>query len=121
MPSLPRQDQSVFAFKTTHAVWVVFALLEALIGFRIGMKLVGANPADPLVNFVYNATSLFVAPFVELATSPSAGMAVMELSSVIALVAYALLGWGADRIVWLFLYRPRETAAGGAHSMSNGR
>ena len=41
--------------------------------------------------------------------------------SVIALVAYALLGWGADRIVWLFLYRPRETAAGGAQSMSNGR
>lgn len=121
MPKLYGQDQEVLSFKATHAVWVAFGLLEALIGFRIGMKLVGANPADPMVNFVYNATSLFVAPFVELATSPSAGMAVMELSSVIALVAYALLGWAADRIVWLFLYRPRETAAGGAQSMSSGR
>ena len=121
MHSASEQDRNVFAFKATHAVWVAFGLLEALIGFRIGMKLVGANPADPIASFVYNTTSLFVAPFAGLATSPSVGMAVLELSSVIALVAYAFLGWGVERIVWLFLYRPREIAVGGAQPMSSGR
>ena len=121
MHSVPEQDRSVFAFKATHAVWVAFGLLEALIGFRIGLKLVGANPTDPLTIFVYNTTSLFVAPFAGLAASPSVGMAVLELSSVIALVGYALFGWGVERIVWLFLYRPREIAAGGAQLMNNGR
>ncbi|MEO6063209.1 MAG: hypothetical protein ABIQ99_14840 [Thermoflexales bacterium] len=121
MHRVSEQDRSVFTFRATHAIWLVFGLLEALIGFRIGMKLVGANHADPFAIFVYNTTSLFVAPFAGLATSPSVGMAVLELSSVIALVAYALIGWGVERIVWLFLDRPREIAAGGAQPMRSGR
>ncbi len=121
MHSASEQDRNVFTFKATHAVWVAFGLLEALIGFRIGMKLVGANPADPITDFVYSITTMFVAPFAGLATSPTVGMAVLELSSVIALVGYALIGWGVDRIVWLFLYRPREIAAGGAQPISSGR
>ena len=121
MRSVAEHDQNIFTFKATHVMWMAFGLLEALIGFRVGLKLVGANPADPLTNFVYSFTSMFVAPFAGLATSPTVGTAVLELSSVIALVGYALLGWGIDRIVWLFLYRPRETAAGEARSMSSGR
>jgi hypothetical protein len=32
-------------YKITQFVWFLFGILEALIGFRIVLKLIGANPA----------------------------------------------------------------------------
>jgi hypothetical protein len=35
---------------------------------------------------------------------------VLELSSIIAMLVYALLAWGLERIVWVVLYRPRGSS-----------
>jgi hypothetical protein len=35
---------------------------------------------------------------------------VLELSSIIALLVYALLAWGIERIIWVVLYRPRGSS-----------
>jgi hypothetical protein len=32
---------------------------------------------------------------------------VLEISTVLAMIVYALVGWGIERIVYVVLYRPR--------------
>jgi hypothetical protein len=56
---------------------------------------------------IYGLTSLFLFPFTGLINSPSAGNFVFELSSLFAMLIYALLAWAIERIVWLLFYRPR--------------
>ena len=33
----------------------------------------------------------------------------LEISSLIAMVVYALVFWAIERVVWVIFYRPRET------------
>ena len=104
----PGLERRVVTFKATYVIWLVLGLLEALIAFRIGLKLIGANPANPFAMLVYNFSYIFVFPFLGLTAAPAAGGMVLELSSIIAMIVYALLFWLVERLVWVALYRPRE-------------
>ncbi|MBK9051653.1 MAG: hypothetical protein IPL78_12250 [Chloroflexi bacterium] len=44
--------------------------------------------------------------------SPAAAGVVLELSSLIAMVVYALLAWALERIVWVIFYRPSGAVTG---------
>ena len=100
-------EQRVFTFKATQLVWLLFGILEALIALRIGLKLIGANSANPFAGLIYGFTSLFLFPFTGLTGTPAAGGMVLEISSVIAMVVYALVAWALERIIWVIFYRPR--------------
>ncbi len=108
----PDREQRIFTFKVTQLIWLLLGFLEALIAIRIGLRLIGANPASLIVSMIYGFTSLFLFPFSGVVNSPAAGDMVLELSSMFAMVIYALLAWGLERIVWLAFYRPRESAVG---------
>ena len=69
--------------------------------------LIGANPDSPFAAFVYGFTDLFLAPFAGLVASPSVGGMVLEISTLIAMLVYALIAWVLDRIIWVIFYRPR--------------
>jgi len=103
----PDRERRIFTFKATQLVWLLFGILEALIALRIGLKLIGANPASPIAAFIYGFTSLFLLPFAGLVGAPAAGDMVLELSSVIAMVVYALIAWALERTIWVIFYRPR--------------
>ncbi len=103
----PERERRIFTFKATQLVWLLFGILEALIALRIGLKLIGANPESPVAVFIYGFTSLFLAPFAGLTGTPTAGGMVLEISSVIAMVVYALIAWALERIAWVVFYRPR--------------
>ena len=105
-------EQRVFTFKATQLVWLLFGILEALIALRIGLKLIGANAASPVAGFIYGITSLFLFPFAGLTGTPAAGGMVLEISSVIAMVVYALVAWALERIIWVIFYRPRGSEVG---------
>ncbi|MBI5298414.1 MAG: YggT family protein [Chloroflexi bacterium] len=116
------QEQRVFSFKATQLVWLLFGILEALIALRIGLMLVGANPNSPIVALIYGITYLFLFPFTGLIGSPTYGSFVLELSSMFAMLIYALIAWAMERTIWLLFYRPRgqvvavtETATGENH------
>ncbi|OGO09085.1 MAG: hypothetical protein A2Y61_03100 [Chloroflexi bacterium RBG_13_60_13] len=102
----------MFTFKATQLVWLLFGILEALIALRIGLKLIGANPDSPVAVFIYGFTSLFLAPFAGLTGTPAAGGMVLEITSVIAMVVYALIAWALERIIWVIFYRPRGPVVG---------
>jgi len=103
----PEREQRIFTFKITQLIWLLLGILEAMIALRIMLKLIGANPESTIVALIYGFTSLFLFPFVGLISSPAAGNMVLELSSMFAMLIYALLAWAVERIVWLIFYRPR--------------
>jgi hypothetical protein len=103
----PEREQRIFTFKATQLIWLLFGILEALIALRIGLMLIGANPDSPIVALIYGFTGLFLFPFTGLIGSPTVGNMVLELSSLFAMLIYALIAWALERIVWLIFYRPR--------------
>ena len=103
----PGREQRTFTFKATQLVWLLFGILETLILLRILLKLLAANPNNQVAAFIYSITDVFLAPFAGLTGTPAAGGMVLELSSLLAVVVYALIAWVIERIVWLIFYRPR--------------
>jgi hypothetical protein len=106
------QEQRIFSFKATQWIWLGLGIVEALIGLRIVLKLIAANPESPFAAFIYNVSAIFLYPFAGLVGTPAAGGVVLELSSIIAMLVYALLAWGLERIVWVIFYRPRGSVVG---------
>jgi len=101
------QAQRVATFKTTQIIWLLLGLLEAAIALRVVFKLIGVNAANPFATLLYNVTNLFVAPFASLTGAPTAGGMVLEISSILAMIVYLLLGWALERIVYVLFYHPR--------------
>ena len=50
-------------YKVTQFIWLLFGGLEALIGIRVILMLIGANPANPFTALVYQFSELFLWPF----------------------------------------------------------
>ncbi len=108
----PDREQRIITFKVTQLIWLLLGILEAVIALRIGLMLIGANPESPIVAMIYGFTALFLFPFTNLIGSPAAGGMVLELSSMFAMLIYALIAWVIERIVWLVFYRPRGPMVG---------
>lgn len=88
--------------KVTGFIWLLTGLVEAAIGLRVILKLIAANPANPFANLVYTATDLFLWPFQNLVANPTAGNGmVLEITSLIAMVLYALLAMAATALIRL--------------------
>jgi hypothetical protein len=117
----PDREQRIFSFKATQLIWLLFGILEVLIALRIGLMLIGANPNSPIVALIYGFTYLFLFPFTGLVGSPTAGNMVLELSSMFAMVIYALIAWVVERTVWLIFYRPRGPVVGTTQTTTNER
>jgi len=106
------QEQRLFSFKATQWIWLGFGIIEVLIGLRVVLKLIAANPASPFAAFIYNVSDVFLFPFAGLVGTPASGGMVLEFSSIIAMLVYALLAWGLERIVRVSFYRPRGALVG---------
>jgi YggT family protein len=100
------QEQRVATFKATQLIWLLLGLLEAAIALRIVFKLIAVNAANPFATVLYKLTDFFVAPFASLVGAPAAGGMVLEISSIIAMIVYLLIGWALERIVYVLFYRP---------------
>lgn len=103
----PERELRILTFKATQIVWLLFGTLEVLIALRIMLKLIAANPNSPIAALIYAFTDLFLFPFAGLTATPSAGGMVLELSSLFAMVIYALIAWAIERTIWVIFYRPR--------------
>lgn len=99
-------DRRLFASRLVQIVWLMFGFLEAMIGLRVVLKLMAANPSNPFANLVYSFTDLFLWPFSGLTAAPSFNGIVLEIPAIIAIFVYALVGWLLARLVWLLFYHP---------------
>ncbi len=86
-------------YRVTRYVWYVFYVIEALLGLRLILKLLGANPGAAFTDLVYGLSGVFVAPFRYVFSTPAAGGSALELSTILALVVYWLLAWGIVKFI----------------------
>jgi len=92
-------------YKVTQFIWLLFGAIEALIGIRVILMLIGANPANTFAALVYQLSELFVWPFRNLIVNPAFGNSVLEITSLIAMIVYPLIGWAIVRLIWVLFYR----------------
>jgi len=96
-------------YKISQFIWLLFGGLEALIGIRVILMLIGANQGNWFTAFVYQLSSLFLWPFQNLITNPSFQSMTLEVTSIIAMIVYALLGWLLVRLIRVIFYRTPAT------------
>lgn len=101
------QKNKVVTFKLTQLIWLLLGILEALLALRVFLKLIGANPGNPFAAFLYKMTDIFILSFSGLTSTPAVGNMVFEISTIIAMLVYGLIGWVAERLVWILFYKPK--------------
>ncbi len=84
----------------------LFSVLEGAIGLRVLLKLMEANPKNAFASFIYNSTALFLAPFAGLTPNPAVDGMILEITSIMAMIVYALIALAIIRLVWLVFYQP---------------
>jgi YggT family protein len=79
-------------------LYTIGGLIEVLLGLRILFRLLGANPTNGIVEFVYNSSTPFVLPFAGILGSEAriAGTgfvttSVIDWSAIIALIVVAVI------------------------------
>jgi|SRR3990172_4916266 len=75
------------------AAWWIVGTVEIVLGLRILLRAIGANPENPFARFVYRVTSGMLEPFVGLTHNPQLDGMVLEIHTMIALLVVGLLGW----------------------------
>ncbi len=108
--SNPSADRLQTLARANQIIWLFFVFVEALIGLRIVLKLIGAGTEAFFTQLVYGTSQVFLWPFSGITTNPGTGTYVLEISSIIAMLVYLLVAWGITRLVWAVFHRNSSTA-----------
>lgn len=89
-----------------YLIYFLFGAVEILLAFRFVLKLMGASLSSGFVGFVYGVTGMFILPFEGIFRRGFAqGLetaSVIEPSTVVAVIVYAILAWGIVKLVRIF-------------------
>lgn len=88
-------------------VWLLLGVVEVIIGMRVVLKLLEANPDNAFASFIYRLSRVFVWPFFGLVAEPTANGSVLEVGSIIAMAFYLLIAWGITRLIYLIMMPSR--------------
>jgi len=91
------------AYQINRIIWYFFGLLEGLLAIRFALRAIGANPDNGFASFIYAVTGPFVAPFNSLVAEPAAGGAVFEITTLVAMFIYLLLGYAVTKLVAILM------------------
>jgi hypothetical protein len=94
------RDSASAGFKAEQIVYLIFGILEAILGLRVVLSLLGANQANSFAHMVYAVSYPLVAPFFGLfGYQFQAGVSRLEIETIVAMVVYAILGWIIVKLV----------------------
>jgi len=89
-----------------YLIYFFFGAVEILLAFRFVLKLMGASLSSSFVGFMYGVTGIFILPFEGIFRRGFAqGLettSVIEPSTVVAVIVYAILAWGIVKLVRIF-------------------
>lgn len=86
-----------------YLIYFMFGILEILLAFRLILKLTGASLASSFVTSIYGLTKIFISPFEGIFRRGYAQgvetTSILEPSTVVAMVVYAVMVWGIVKLV----------------------
>ena len=109
-------------FQANSVIWTTLGIVEIFLGIRFVLHLIAANPDSGFAQFIYGITGWLVAPFTGLVGTPASGGTTLEVTTLIAMLIYALFIWVVVRVLSVVMARPsartvsssiREQTAGG--------
>lgn len=96
--------------RTTQIIYFLVGLLEVLLTLRFVFRLINADATTGFANFIYNFTHPFVVPFNGIFNDQAiARVGVLEFSTLVAMVIYALVGYGIARLLYV-LFAPNRSS-----------
>ncbi|MGQ0604541.1 MAG: YggT family protein [Anaerolineales bacterium] len=96
--------------RVTQLIWLLAGLLEALLALRLFMRLIAVNPDAPFAQLVYGFTAPFLLPFQSLIGTPSVGDAALEITTIFAMIVYALIAWALAALFNVLFARSYATS-----------
>jgi uncharacterized membrane protein len=101
-------NQNSAIARIVNIVYFLFGIVEVILGIRILLHLVAANSANAFANIIDTISYPFVVLFNTLVQNPILGEnSLLEITTIIAMVVWAIIAWLIARFIWLFLSRPR--------------
>lgn len=89
--------------KARRIVYYILGLFEILLACRFVLRLLGANPGNAFVQIIYSITNVLLWPFSGIFRSAvNTGIetkSVMEPATIIAVIVYAIVGWGIVKLI----------------------
>ncbi len=86
-----------------YLIYFLFGVMEILLAFRLVLKLTGANISSAFVGLIYGLTGIFILPFEGIFrrgyTQGLETTSILEPSTLVALVVYAVLAWGIVKLL----------------------
>src|SRR5260370_10033348 len=92
-------------WRAVQLIYLVFGVIGGLLLIRMVLKLLGANPHAGFSNWLYSVTDVFLVPFKNLLPTIGNEQSQLEMSLVIAILVYALIGWAIARLFAIVFYR----------------
>lgn len=103
----PAQVNQEILQRVTGLINLGVTLLNSLILLRFLLVLVDANRANQFARFIFSTTEPFLSVFRGLASSPSYDGVTVELTTLIAITVYSLLGWTTIQLLRTLFARPK--------------
>ncbi len=86
-------------FRSYQVIWYILSVIEILLGFRITLKALGANPFSGFVNLIYSISDPLALPFSGILKSTMGSTSVIEWSTIIAALVYLLIAFGLANLL----------------------
>ena len=104
------EDEAVGRLSTldlvSRLIWFLTGLLLVGLVSRFILKATGANTNSSFVRFIYNSTAAFVAPFRGIFSDSVSGSNVLEVSTIVAIVVWAVIAFFVTWLLGILLGGP---------------
>jgi uncharacterized protein YggT (Ycf19 family) len=110
--AMTQVEPATHNYRAVQIVWFLTSLITTLIVIRFVLRLLGASLQSGFVTLIYSLTDALVTPFRAIFPATSGQSSTVDVASLVAIVIYALVGWGLVSLVKLI------TAPKGARSVS---
>jgi hypothetical protein len=85
-----------------RVIYYFAGVIVVLLALRITLLLLAANQGSPFVDFVYALSGFFAGPFYGIFSyQPTYGQSTLEVSSIVAILVYALIALGVAKLTML--------------------
>jgi len=108
----PYQRRFNLVNRSTQIIYFVLGLVEVMLGLRFLLRLIDAEATTGFTSFIYNFTNPFVVPFNGIFNDQTLNRGgILELSTVVAMVIYALVAYGIAKLLYV-VFAPNRSSGG---------
>lgn len=95
-------NRNALLSRLVNFIHFLTAALGVLLFLRVLLRLFGANPDNTFAQVIYSLSNPFVAPLNNLFGTPAFGKSqALEINTLVAIAAYAILAYLVGRLIWL--------------------